>query len=57
MGNVEYLESYHIVHVRTFIANDMIHEGQQERFDSTGELYKKYWDEVYKKRNLGAFEN
>jgi len=39
-----------------FIANDMIHEGQQERFDSTGELYKQYWDEVYKKRNKDAFD-
>jgi len=56
LGSVEYLELYHIVHVRTFISNDMIHEGQQERFDSTGEHYKQYWDEVYKKRNMEAFD-
>ena len=56
LGSVEYLESYHIVHVRTFISNDMIHEGQQDRFDSTGEHYKQYWDEVYKKRNMEAFD-
>lgn len=34
----------------------MIHEGQQERFDATGDFYKQYWDEVYKKRNKGAFD-
>lgn len=56
LGSVEYLKSHHIVHVKTFISNDMIHEGQQERFDSTGEHYKQYWDEVYKKRNMEAFD-
>ena len=56
-GNVEFLESYNIIHVKTFIANDMIFESQQAKFDSTGELYKQYWDEVYKKRNQSAFDN
>ena len=54
-GNVELQGIWSIIHVRTFISNDMIHEGQQERFDATGDFYKKYWDEVYKKRNESAF--
>lgn len=57
LGNVENLVSYNIVHVKTFIANDMIFESQQEKFDSTGDNYKQYWDEVYKKRNQDAFDD
>jgi len=57
LGNVESLGLYKIVHANTFIANDMIFESQQEEFDSTGEQYKQYWDEVYKKRNQSAFDN
>jgi hypothetical protein len=55
-GNAELQGMWNIIHIRTFISNDMIHEGQQERFDATGELYKQYWDEVYKKRNQNAFD-
>jgi hypothetical protein len=57
LGNVESLGLYDIIHARTFIANDMIFESQKGKFDSTGEHYKQYWDEVYKKRNQDAFDN
>ena len=57
LGNVESLKSYDIVHVKTYIANDMIFESQNEKFDSTGENYKQYWNEVYSKRNQDAFDD
>lgn len=50
-GNLEILGIWKIFHVRTFISNDMIHEGQKEAFDATSELYKQCWEEVYGKRN------
>lgn len=56
LGYVESQVLYNIIHVKTFIANDMIFESQQEKFDHAGEAYKHYWDEVYKKRNQDAFD-
>lgn len=46
LGNVEDVNLHKIIHVKTFIANDMIFENQKEVFDCTGEKYKQYWDEV-----------
>ncbi len=51
LGNVENQGLYSIIHVKTFIADDMIFENQQVKFDYTNERYNQYWDEVYKKRN------
>jgi hypothetical protein len=56
-GNVVLQGIWSIINVRTFISNNMIREGQQDRFDATSDLYKKYWDEVYKKRSQNAFDN
>jgi hypothetical protein len=50
-GNIEIQGIWKIFHVRTFISNDMIHAGQKDTFDSTSELYKQCWEEVYGKRN------
>lgn len=50
-GNIEIQGIWKVFHIRTFISNDMIHEGQQETFDATSELYKQCWEEVYGKRN------
>ena len=50
LGNVELQGLWSIMHIRTFIAADMRHEGQEFRFDVTSELYKKYWEEVFPKR-------
>ena len=55
LGNVELQGLYSIIHVKTFIGNDMIFENQQAKFEYTSERYKQFWDEVYKKRNESAF--
>lgn len=34
-------------HFKTFISNDMIHEGQIEDFNALGNHYDAYWEEVY----------
>lgn len=54
LGSVELQGLYSIIHVKTFIADEMIFESQQSKFDYTTERYKQYWDEVYKKRNESA---
>ena len=56
LGFVEMIERINIYHFKTFLAKDMIFENQQESFNHTSEWYKQYWDEVYKKRNLEAFD-
>jgi len=57
LGNVEIQGLYSIIHVKTFIADNMIFENQQAKFDYTSERYKRYWDEVYKKRNQSAYDD
>ena len=56
LGNVEFRGLYSIIHIKTFIAENMIFENQQVKFDYTSEHYKQYWDEVFKKRNQSAYE-
>jgi hypothetical protein len=56
LGYVELSGLYSIIHAKTFIANDMIFENQQAKFDYSSKLYKLFWDEVYKKRNKDAFD-
>jgi hypothetical protein len=57
LGNVELQGLFSIIHIKTFIADDMIFENQQEKFDYTSGSYKQYWDEVYKKRKQSAYDD
>lgn len=42
---------------KTFISNDMIHEGQLDDFKSSSLEYKKYWDETYGLHDFGKIEH
>lgn len=56
LGFIERLERNTLYHFKTFLANDMIFESQQESFNYSGANYKQYWDETYMKRNEDAFD-
>lgn len=45
-----------IHHFKTFIANDMITDSQEESFDGTGRELELYWNEMYSQTNRGAFD-
>ncbi len=56
LGNVEIQGLWSIIHLNTFIADDMIFENQKADFDYTSERYNQFWDEVYKKRSQSGFD-
>ncbi len=56
LGYMEYLKSTNVCHCKTFIANDMIHEGSQSRdFDLTTQAYRSYWEEAFQKTTSATF--
>ncbi len=56
LGFIEYLKSTTIFHHKTFIANDMVHEGSQARdFDLATRMYRSQWEEAFQKTTNSTF--
>lgn len=58
LGNVERVNASpnKIIHFRTFIANDMIFENQENVFNILGQGYENYWNEIYGYTHKSAFD-
>ena len=56
LGQVERINfRNNIIHLKTFISNQMIFESQQGLFNLTSNKYQAYWNEAYKHTKVAAF--